>query len=208
MEPEFIVEIDCTKEELFKACYDYRYESSSYPTASKVFIFCFVIGFFSTLFLLIIPSPIFLNKVNIFIRIMAPAYFLITALYYFNVPRLWQYSTIATQYNINLKKLLMLKKNAAAEDLEQLRAIKKGHITGTLIFYSDHFEYSDLLNNTYLVHFVYEKNDHFIIVAHKYKMVFLIKKSLFLKGTPEEFRTFLDEKHQASRPGQRDNTSQ
>jgi len=50
MEPQFVVEIDCTKEELFKACYDYRYESSSYPTASKVFIFCFVVGFFSTLF--------------------------------------------------------------------------------------------------------------------------------------------------------------
>lgn len=46
MEPRFIVHIDCTKKELLKACYDYRYESSSYPTASKVLIFCSIGGFF------------------------------------------------------------------------------------------------------------------------------------------------------------------
>lgn len=125
-------------------------------------------------------------------------------LYYFSIPYIWQYHTIATQYNINLKKRLLLKKSGIPEDLERLRAIKTGHISGTLIFYSDHFEYSDLLNNTYLVHFVYEKDDHFIIVAHAYKMVFHIKKNLFLKGTPAEFRTFLDEKYQAARPGQSD----
>ncbi len=50
MEPQFIVEIDCTKAELFKACYDYRYESTSYPTASKVLIFCFIVGFFHHFF--------------------------------------------------------------------------------------------------------------------------------------------------------------
>ncbi|WP_414732884.1 hypothetical protein [Acetobacterium carbinolicum] len=208
MEPEFIVEIDCTKAELFKACYDYRYESTSYPTASKVLIFCSIGGFFLTLFLLVIPSPIFLNKANIFIRILAPVYFLVMTLYYFSIPYIWQYHTISMQYNISLKKLLMLKKGGSSEDLERLKTIKTGHISGTLIFYSDHFEYSDLLKNTYFIHFVYEKEDHFIIFDHKYKIVFLIKKNLFLKGTPKEFRTFLDEKYQATRPGQRDNTSQ
>jgi len=203
MEPEFIVEIDCTKEELFKACYDYRYESTSYPTASKVLIFCFIVGFFPSLFFLFFPF-FYPHYINAFLRFCIPLYFLTATLYYFSVPYIWQYRTIATQYNISLKKLLMLKKNGSPEDLERLKTIKTGYISGTLIFYSDHFEYSDLLNNTYLIHFVYEKDDHFIIFAHEHKMIFLIKKNLFLKGTPKEFRTFLDEKYQAARPGQRD----
>ncbi|MBC3796870.1 hypothetical protein [Acetobacterium tundrae] len=203
MEPKFIVQIDCTKEELLKTCYDYRYKATKDKCARVAVLFCFVGGFFPSLFLLIIPSPIFLENVNIFLRLCIPGYFLAMILFFFNIPRIWQYRTIGTQYNVTLKKLFLLKKSGTTEDLERLRTIKKGHISGTLIFYPDHFEYSDILNNRYLVQYIYEKDDHFIVVSHAVKMVLLIKKSLFLKGTPEEFRAFLDEKYQAAHPGEK-----
>jgi len=202
LEPKFIVQIDCTKEELLKACYNYRYKSTKDKCTRVAALFLFVVGFFPSLFMLFFPF-FYPDYMNIFLRLCIPVYFLATTLFFFNIPRIWQYRTIGTQYNVTLKKLFLLKKSGTAEDLERIRTIKKGHISGTLIFYPDHFEYSDILNNRYLVQYIYEKDDHFIVVSHAVKMVLLIKKALFLKGTPEEFRAFLDEKYQAAQPSEK-----
>ncbi|MBC3887965.1 hypothetical protein GH810_06535 [Acetobacterium paludosum] len=207
MEPKFIVQIDCTKKELLKACYDYRYEAAPlYKYLIAVALFCFAVNFFPSLYLFFFSS-LYPDYTNIFLLLCIPLCFLAMLLYVLNIPRIWQYRTIGTQYNVTLKKLFLLKKSGTTEDLERIRIIKKGHISGTLNFYPDHFEYSDILNNTYLVQYIYEKDDHFIVVCHAKKMVLLIKKSLFLKGTPEEFRTFLDEKYQAVHPGEKHQTA-
>ncbi|WP_243135768.1 hypothetical protein [Acetobacterium tundrae] len=101
-----------------------------------------------------------------------------------------------------------MKKRRTIEDLEQIKILKKGHITGILIFYQDHFEYADIINQTYPdIEYFYEKDDHFVLVSHSRKMVFLIKKALFLHGIPEEFRAFWDEKYQVAHPGKKHQTA-
>jgi len=52
MEPQFIVEIDCTKEELHKICYEYTNEVNAYKYTKLILVFLYVFGIIPYLFLL------------------------------------------------------------------------------------------------------------------------------------------------------------
>ncbi|AFA47457.1 hypothetical protein [Acetobacterium woodii] len=187
MEPEFIVEIDCTKEELFNAAKEYVFEGTPYKKWRVIIFLC--------LFICIFPSLIILDNLNIFFRILIGILALSMAIHTLSLPYTLQNKTIGTQYHIAPIQLILLKKKRTAEDSERIKVIIKGHISGNLTFYSDHFEYSDIINHTYSdIQYFSKKNDHFILVSNSTKMVFLIKKSQFLQGNSEMFGQFINEK--------------
>jgi len=185
MEPEFIVEIDCTKEELHKTCYEYANEIKAYKYGKLIVVFLYVFD--------MIPFLFFRHHFNIFLSIGIGLFFFALILYVFYMPLFLQYFIIINQNNVNLKKLSLMKKRRTIEDLEQIKILKKGHITGILIFYQDHFEYSDIINQAYPdIEYFYEKDDHFVLVSHSRKMVFLIRKAQFLQGNSEMFGQFIN----------------
>ncbi len=187
MEPQFIVEIDCTKEEMHKTCYEYANEIKFYKYGKLIVVFLYVFD--------MIPFLFFRHHFNIFLSIGIALFVLALILYVFYMPLFLQYFIIMNQNNVSLKQLSLMKKRRTLEDLEQIKILKKGHITGILIFYQDHFEYADIINQTYLdIEYFYEKDDHFVLVSHSRKMVFLIRKTQFLQGNSEMFGQFINEK--------------
>ncbi|MBC3796871.1 hypothetical protein [Acetobacterium tundrae] len=185
MEPEFVVRIDCSKEELLKAVKEYVLEGTPYKKWRVIIYLC--------LFICIFPSLIILDNLNIFFRILIGILALSMAIHTLSLPYTLQNKTIGTQYHIAPMQLVLLKKKGTAEDLERIKAIKKGHISGNLTFYSGHFEYSDIINRPYSdIQYFYNGNDHFILVSNSEKMVFLIRKDLFLQGNSEMFGQFIN----------------
>ena len=211
MEPKFIVQIDCTKEELFNTAKEYVLEGTPYKKWRVIIFLC--------LFICIFPSLIILDNLNIFFRIFIGILALSMAIHTLSLPYTLQNKTIGNQYHIAPMQLILLKKRGTAEDLERIKTIKKGRISGNLTFYSDHFEYSDIIVNTGLkipkngyfttvldiinrtysdIQYFSKKNDHFILVSNSTKMVFLVRKAQFLQGNSEMFSQFINEKRNHS----------
>ncbi|MBI4858338.1 MAG: hypothetical protein HY818_16505 [Acetobacterium woodii] len=191
MEPKFIVQIDCTKEELFDTAKEYVLEGTPYKKWRVIIFLC--------LFICIFPSLIILDNLNIFFRILIGILALSMAIHTLSLPYTLQNKTIGNQYHIAPMQLILLKMRRTTKDSERIKTIKKGHISGNLTFYSDHFEYSDIINHTYSdIQYFSEKNDHFILVSNSTKMVFLVRKAQFLQGNSELFGQFINEKRNHS----------
>jgi len=82
MEPEFVVRIDCSKEELLKAAKEYVLEGTPYKKWRVIIYLC--------LFICIFPSLIILDNLNIFFRILIGILALSMAIRTLNIPRILQ----------------------------------------------------------------------------------------------------------------------
>ncbi|WP_414150905.1 hypothetical protein ACIZ62_18610 [Acetobacterium carbinolicum] len=109
--------------------------------------------------------------------------------------------TSLTDYSVNFNKNLKVSFNGGdlSSDAGLLIPPEQGYIAGILIFYQNHFEYANIINQTYLdIEYFYEKDDHFVLVSNSRKMVFLIKKTQFLQGNSEMFGQFINHKRNHS----------